>query len=158
MTVVPFVPNAASSWSAHELATLLSIYGAMAERGHASAWAVGATELGDPQFYVLGTGSDGDCATAISRVDRIYVREDGVGQVLDESASLEAVADRAKGPAKSRRVASVRARLTLVAAMLRHPSARTLCSSAAWGADGLPADECKAETGGASVHPRSPRP
>ena len=69
MTVAPFVPNGAQSsrsWSAHELATFLSIYKVMAERGDASAWVVGATELGDPQFYVLGTRLDGDCATAVA--------------------------------------------------------------------------------------------
>ena len=120
MTVVPFTPRVATTssaqpsgpWSAQELATLVSIYEAHAAAGDASGWDVGATEVGDPQFYILGLAPDLDCAMTISRVGRLYVRENGAGQVLDEDPSLTALAARARTPA------TVRGRLTLGLAAL----------------------------------------
>ena len=62
MTVIPFTPNASQgcSWSPHKLAALVSIYETYATRGEASAWDVGTTELGEPQFYILGPAPDLD--------------------------------------------------------------------------------------------------
>jgi hypothetical protein len=109
MTVIPFTPNAAQgcSWSPHEPAALVSIYEAYAARGEASAWDVGVTELGEPQFYILGPAPDLDCAVAISRVGRLYVCEDGAGQVLDESVSFNTIVSRAKAPAGRGKAASL---------------------------------------------------
>src|SRR5215212_3851550 len=101
MNVVPFTPKMARSlrsWSPHELETLVSIYEAHRARGEASGWDVGATDYDDPQFYILGPGPDLDCIVAISRVGCIYVLENGTGQLLDESPSLETLAIRAKMP------------------------------------------------------------
>jgi hypothetical protein len=99
MNVVPFTPAPARSlrsWTAHELEALLSVYESHAAHGGASSWDVGATEFDDPQFYVLGPAPDLDCIIAISRVGRVYVLEDGTGQVLDEGTSLQTLAGRAK--------------------------------------------------------------
>jgi len=116
MNVVPFTPKMARSlrsWSPHELETLVSVYEAHAARGEACGWDVGATDYDDPQFYVLGPGPDLDCIVAISRVGRIYVLENGTGQLLDESASLETLASRAKMPAARLRHVPLLARITL---------------------------------------------
>jgi len=115
MNVVPFTPKMARSlrsWSPHELETLIAIYEAHAARAEACGWDVGATDYDDPQFYVLGPGPDLDCIVAISRVGRIYVLENGTGQLLDESASLETLASRAKMPARLRHIPFF-ARITL---------------------------------------------
>jgi hypothetical protein len=102
MSVVPFTPGRppeCRSWTAQELQTLMSVYDAHAARGDACAWEVGATELEDPQFYILGGAApDLDCILAISRVGRTYVLENGTGQVLHESPSLELLGARAMAP------------------------------------------------------------
>jgi hypothetical protein len=101
MNVLPFPPTTARHlrfWTACELERLVHVYEAHAAKGEASGWDVGATELDDPQFYVLGPGPDCDCLIAISRVGRIYVLETGTGRVLAESPSLEAVAATAERP------------------------------------------------------------
>ena len=121
MTVVPFPPLAPKSprtWAPHELAVLMSVYDSHASRGDASGWEVGATELGDPQFYVIGPAPDLDCLATISRVGRIYVLENGVGGVVDEGLSLDRVAASAKAEARHRPI-SLLARMTLGLAALR---------------------------------------
>src|SRR5688500_1355983 len=98
MNVVSFIPAPAGlrSWSANELTSLISVYESHEARGHASGWDVGATELDDPQFYILGPLPELDCALMISRVGRIYVLENGAGQVLADGSSLEMIAARGK--------------------------------------------------------------
>ena len=86
-------------------------------RGDASGWEMGATELGDPQFYVIGPAPELDCLATISRVGRIYVL-DGVGRVIDEGVSLDRVAASAKAAARARPI-SLLARMTLGLAALR---------------------------------------
>ena len=95
------------------------MYESHAARGDASAWDIGATELEDPQFYVLGPAREFDCVVAISRIGRIYVLENGIGKVLDEGSSLETLAALAKMPVARRRIASLAARLTLGLMALR---------------------------------------
>ena len=122
MNVVPCTPKTARglrSWSPQELETLVSIYESHEARGDASAWDVGATELEDPQFYILGPAPDLDCIVLVSRVGRIYILENGSGQVLDEGLSLEMLAERAKMPAGEVRPASLLTRITLGLAALR---------------------------------------
>ena len=121
MSVVAFIPRTAPSvrsWSSHELELLVSVYERHAERGDSSAWEVGATELDDPQFYVLGAEPDVECVLVISRVGRMYVLENGQGQVLADDPSLETVVARA-AMQKSARGANVVVRLVLGIAALR---------------------------------------
>jgi hypothetical protein len=92
---------------------VVAVYEAHAARGEASGWDVGATDYDNPQFYILGPGPDLDCIVAISRVGRIYVLENGTGRLLDESASLETLASRAKMPAARLRHVPLLARITL---------------------------------------------
>jgi hypothetical protein len=121
MNVVPFTPKTCPSrrsWSSHELETLVSIYESHAARGEGFAWDVGATELDDPQFYIIGPAPELDCLVAISRVGRIYVLENGTGHVIDEESSLEALAVRAKMPRTTHKM-SLMARIMLGLAALR---------------------------------------
>lgn len=115
MNVVSFIPGPAGlrSWSANELKTLISVYESHEARGHASGWDVGTTELDDPQFYILGPLPELDCALVISRVGRIYVLENGAGQVLAEGPSLEMIAARGKLPLATTKRASLLARFIL---------------------------------------------
>jgi hypothetical protein len=122
MNVVPFTPATARSlrsWTAHELEALLSVYESHAAHAGASSWDVGATEFDDPQFYVLGPAPDLDCLVAISRVGRVYVLENGTGQVLDEGTSLQTLAARAKAAVARGGPISLLARITLGLMALR---------------------------------------
>jgi hypothetical protein len=122
MNVVPFPPRTVQGlkpWSSHELETLVSVYEAHAARGDASAWDIGATELDDPQFYVLGPAPDFEAVVAISRVGRTYVVENGTGHVIGEGESLNTLATRAKTPAGRLKTASLVARVTLGVTALR---------------------------------------
>ena len=57
---------------------------------------MGVTEIGDPQFYLLGPPHD-ECILCISRSAAVYVLEDGAGQVLFEHNSLSLLAEQATG-------------------------------------------------------------
>ncbi len=122
MTVVPFTPGTARSprsWDADELERLVGIFAVHASNGDASAWDVGATELEDPQFYILGPAPDYDCIVAISRVGRTYVLENGSGQVVAEDRSLDTIAARAERVVGQRKRASLTARVVLAVGALR---------------------------------------
>ena len=121
MNVVPFALKTSTSlrsWSSHELETLVSVYECHAARGDACGWDIGATELDDPQFYIIGPAPELDCVATISRVGRIYVLENGAGHLIDEGPSLETVAARAKMPARKDKV-SLCARMMLGLTTLR---------------------------------------
>lgn len=98
MTVIPFAGHCGdreSLWQNAELSLLLSIYNAHRGEGEASGWGIGATECGNPQFYILGLLPEQDCTASITRIGRLYILEDGRGQVIAESVSLAAIAERA---------------------------------------------------------------
>jgi hypothetical protein len=120
MNIIPFTPESAHmrSWSSHELETLLSIYETYAAKNNASSWDVGATERDDPQFYILGPPPDLECIVVISRVDRIYLFENGSGQVLHEGTSLGVLSARAKALADQKPLSLV-ARITLSLTAIR---------------------------------------
>ena len=121
MTLVPFPPvssRSLRSWTTHELDVLMSVYEVHVARGEASGWDVGATELGDPQFYVIGPAPDLDCLVTISRVGGIYVLENGAGMVIDEGTAIDALAIAAKTSARQRPI-SLLARVTLGLTALR---------------------------------------
>ena len=121
MNVIRFTPatSALRSWSPHELEALVSVYDAHAARGDASSWDVGATELEDPQFFVLGPAPELACIVAVSRVGRIYVLENGTGQLLEEGTSLDSVVARAKAPVADYEPLGLIARITVILAAIR---------------------------------------
>ena len=98
MTVVAFNPRRdddAGIWRHDELQQLVSIFAAHAKRGDASDWAVAPTEIGDPQFYLLGRRPEQDCLLCVSRINGRYVLTDGEGAVLAENLPLATIVDRA---------------------------------------------------------------
>jgi hypothetical protein len=120
MTIVPLPQRTGEPsrcWTQDELRTLVSVFETHAHRGDASAWDVGATELHEPQFYVVGPAPRCECVLTISRVGRTYVLDDGAGHLLQESCSIESIAGRARQPIG--RNASLVARVVVVIAALR---------------------------------------
>jgi hypothetical protein len=82
-------------WRQDELQTLVALYAAHAAHGDVESWDVGATEVGDPQFYLMGPAPDHDCLLSVSRIGRTYVLEDRFGVVLAEGAHLGPVIETA---------------------------------------------------------------
>jgi hypothetical protein len=99
MTVIAFPPKppqADAAWRAGELEAMVEAL-APALTGGGSGWYdIGRTEIGDPQFYLLGPPPHDECILCISRLGRTYVLEDGAGQVLYEHNSLLVLAEQAK--------------------------------------------------------------
>jgi len=109
MTVVKF-PDAArrrEGWQSVELQQLLSMSSSAIATGEASSWEVGATERGDPQFFLLGPPPEYDCILSISRLSRLYVIEDGGGRVLFETNSPMLLGEQAVGALRRRKMAIV---------------------------------------------------
>jgi hypothetical protein len=99
MTVIMFPPKISrdrTRWQAAELEAIMATLAPHLGRGKASGWEVGTTELGDPQFYLLGPPPEEECILCISRLGRLYVLEDGAGQILFEHNSLVALAEQAR--------------------------------------------------------------
>ena len=85
MTVIAFqskLPQRDGPWRAGELEAIVESLAPEHGGGEAGGWDVGVTELGDPQFYLLGPPPHAECILCISRLGRIYVLEDGAGRVL----------------------------------------------------------------------------
>jgi hypothetical protein len=83
MKVVDF-PRRTGDWRQDELQQLVSV----ADAANFD-WDIGATERGEPQFYVLGPAPNHDCVLCISRIAQSYVLQDGVGRLIGETASLD---------------------------------------------------------------------
>jgi hypothetical protein len=99
MTVVAFTKKEAcqpGAWRASELNQIVGCFAAELASGEASGWDTAATEMGDPQFYLLGQPPDEDCILCVSRLGRLYVLEDGNGHVLAEHVNFELLAGQAK--------------------------------------------------------------
>jgi hypothetical protein len=94
MTIVAFPARHERSggWREEEMQLLLQVFATHAGSGKARDWAVGATEPGDPQFFILGDEPANDCILAVSRVRGVYLLEDGAGNVLADARSLSAIA------------------------------------------------------------------
>ena len=105
-------------WNAGELQRLSSACAEAAGRGEASGWDVGATERGEPQFYVHGPAPDHDCILCISRLGRRYVIEDGRGRLVFEHDNLVRLAGQATVAMRRRRL-SVMAQLAVCWCSLR---------------------------------------
>lgn len=81
-------------WRQDELQRLVTLHSAHGARNGAS-WSVGKTELGDPQFYMVGDAEGADCMMCVTRIGRLYILEDGKGSVVAEDVGLERIADAA---------------------------------------------------------------
>jgi hypothetical protein len=116
MTVIAFPPKppqADGSWRAGELKAMVEALTPALSGGESARYDVGLTEIGDPQFYLLGPPPHDECILCISRLGRTYVLEDGAGQVLYEHNSLVVLAEQAKS-ALRRRKAQIVARAVLL--------------------------------------------
>ncbi len=99
MKVIAFSPredHAGGGWRTSELNQLVENFSAELRSGDASDWDTGATEMGDPQFYLLGPPPDHDCILCVSRLGQLYVLEDGAGHLVFENADFELLARQAK--------------------------------------------------------------
>lgn len=97
MQVVEFPqPVRTADWDADELRVLAAACEAEIAKGRAAGWEIGATEAGDPQLYLLGSGPAFDCVLCVSRLGRVYVLENGQGDVLGEYRTAAALADAAR--------------------------------------------------------------
>jgi hypothetical protein len=81
-----------AGWQTGELTKLTNAC-ATVPNSEISGWEVGMTEYGDPQLYLLGPAPDHDCVLSISRLGRLYVLEDGKGQVLFENDNIMLLAE-----------------------------------------------------------------
>jgi hypothetical protein len=72
-------------WSRDERDRLVALARAA---GTDVSFATGATEQGDPQFYLLGPAPEHECILCVSRLGRCYVVEDGHGRLLGEVGAL----------------------------------------------------------------------
>ncbi len=111
MSVVEFPQRAAPAsggWSSEELHRLIAL--SRAEQGGAD-FAIGETERGDPQFYLLGPAPDRDCILCVSRLAHTYVIQDGEGRLLGETSALDSFAI-AAARAAARKTRSFVARVT----------------------------------------------
>jgi hypothetical protein len=115
MTVIAFQPKVLQldgPWRTAELNTIVERLAPESSRGGARRWDVGITDIGDPQFYLLGPPHD-ECILCISRLGRLYVLEDGHGQLLFEHNSLLALAEHARVVLQKKK-AQIVARVALV--------------------------------------------
>jgi hypothetical protein len=118
MSVVAFPGRGrrgASDWSSEELDRLIAL---SREAGPETSFAIGRTERGDPQFYLLGPAPAHACMLCVSRLGRCYVLEDGAGHLLGEVPSLDRFAlEAARAALRGSR--SFLARVTLILMTLR---------------------------------------
>jgi hypothetical protein len=114
--VIVFPPKpsrADASWRAGELEAMVEALAPALIGRDSGGYGIGATEVGDPQFYLLGPPPHDECILCISRLGRTYVLEDGAGQVLYEHNSLVVLAEQAKS-ALRRKKAQIVARAGLL--------------------------------------------
>ena len=88
--------QASGVWRPAELNQIVGSFAAEFASGEAGGWEAGATEMGDPQFYLLGQPPEEECLLCVSRLGRLYVLEDGNGRVLFEHVNFELLAGQAK--------------------------------------------------------------
>lgn len=105
MTVIRLEQRARSGeWRKQELNTIVGALTPVLAKGDASGWDVGATEHGDPQFYLLGSAPQENCEICISRIGRLYILEDGDGRLLLDTDDLSVLAERAAATLRRNRV------------------------------------------------------
>ena len=116
MTVITFPPKgsrAGSTWLPAELHQIVEALAPQCCDASAGRWDVAVTEMGDPQFYLLGPPPHDECMLCISRLGPIYVLEDGAGQVLFEHNSLVVLAEQARSILQKKK-AQIVARAALI--------------------------------------------
>ena len=121
MTVIAFqskLPQRDGPWRSGELEAIVDNLAPELGGDEAGGWAVGVTELGDPQFYLLGPPPHAECILCISRLGRIYVLEDGAGRVLLEHNSLVVLAEQARSLLRKKKT-QIAARAALIWCALR---------------------------------------
>jgi hypothetical protein len=120
MSVVSFRPREPlpMHWQGIEINAMLAACGEALDRGAATSWHIGSTEAGDPQLYLLGPAPDYDCILSISRLGRLYVLEDGRGQVLCEHDAMGHLADQVRSTLSRHRTA-IAAKVMVAWAALR---------------------------------------
>ena len=121
MTVIVFqskLPQRDGPWRPGELEAIVDNLAPEHGGGEAGGWDVGVTELGDPQFYLLGPPPHAECILCISRLGRIYVLEDGAGRVLLEHSSLLVLAEQARSFLRKKKT-QIAARAALIWCALR---------------------------------------
>jgi hypothetical protein len=104
-------------WNDDELAALRRLSRLVSRRRGAQSWHMGATDAGEPQFYLVGPDPDQPCVACVSRVGSGYVLEDGNGHVLAEEARVAELITRASAafPVRRRVPLSARAFLAVCA-------------------------------------------
>jgi hypothetical protein len=121
MTVIAFqskLPQRDGLWRAGELEAIVESLAPELGGSQAGGWDVGVTELGDPQFYLLGPPPHAECILCISRLGRNYVLEDGAGRVLLEHNSLVVLAEQARSFLRKKKT-QIAARVALIWCALR---------------------------------------
>jgi hypothetical protein len=119
MNVIEFRPKVRmGAWDEAEIAQIVAAVHAEGAGRRVGSWDVGATDAGDPQFYLLMPPPENDCIVCISRLGSTYVLEDGRGMILREHNSLAVLATDLKNYLHKRRRSLV-ARLLLVWCGLR---------------------------------------
>jgi hypothetical protein len=96
MTVVNFPATAqrnVQGWNNADLKHLVGACAPAVANGESAGWEIGETETGDPQLYVMGPPPDHECILVVSRLGRLYVVEDGRGEVLFEHDNPMMVAE-----------------------------------------------------------------
>jgi len=97
-------------WQSGELTKLTNACMTM-PNSDVGSWEVGTTEQGDPQLYLLGPAPEHECILSISRLGRLYVLEDGKGQVLFENDNIMVLVEQTCIALRKRK-AEIVARLT----------------------------------------------
>lgn len=98
-------------WQTVELSKLVNAC-ASVPSSDVSGWEVGSTECGDPQLYLIGPAPEHECILSISRLGRLYILEDGKGQVLFEHDNISQLAEQTCGALRKRK-AEIVARLAI---------------------------------------------
>ena len=110
MTIVSFpIPaeRAQQGWQKSDLKHFTGACAPSVASGDAAGWEIGETELGEPQLYVMGPPPDHECILVISRLGRLYVVEDGKGEVLFEHDNPMMVAEQVCTSLRRQRTAIV---------------------------------------------------
>jgi hypothetical protein len=120
MTIVEFPKSGGypRGWQTAERNEIMGACGASIAAGEASGLEIGTTEVGDPQFYLLGPAPEHDCVLCISRLGRLYVLEDGCGNVLFANACMDALSQKVRKVLHRKRAAIV-ARATVLCCCIR---------------------------------------
>ena len=118
MSVVAFPrgKQGEQGWRSSEIDRLLPV--CAARNPDVQSFAVGNTERGDPQLYVLGPQPERECILCVTRLGNLYVMEDGAGRVVFENTNLALLVEQIPA-ALSRSRAALISKLLLMWATVR---------------------------------------